>query len=106
LVEQRIENPRVGGSNPPPGTIPRPNGVSKSDARQSRQARACFETLKALQRGRIAPAASDAHPMCKPSSKYIALQHENVRQRLNLRAGMGKQRAAMRDNSAITFADV
>ena len=21
LVEQRIENPRVGGSNPPPGTI-------------------------------------------------------------------------------------
>jgi hypothetical protein len=22
LVEQRIENPRVGGSNPPPGTIP------------------------------------------------------------------------------------
>lgn len=23
LVEQRIENPRVGGSNPPPGTISR-----------------------------------------------------------------------------------
>ena len=23
LVEQRIENPRVGGSNPPPGTTPR-----------------------------------------------------------------------------------
>jgi len=22
LVEQRIENPRVGGSNPPPGTTP------------------------------------------------------------------------------------
>ena len=27
LVEQRIENPRVGGSNPPPGTTPSPQGV-------------------------------------------------------------------------------
>jgi hypothetical protein len=30
LVEQRIENPRVGGSNPPPGTIfPNPKSFSK-----------------------------------------------------------------------------
>ena len=28
LVEQRIENPRVGGSNPPPGTIPFSNDLA------------------------------------------------------------------------------
>jgi hypothetical protein len=27
LVEQRIENPRVGGSNPPPGTILTPGEI-------------------------------------------------------------------------------
>ena len=38
LVEQRIENPRVGGSNPPPGTIPPPqpyDGPSHSRSAQS-----------------------------------------------------------------------
>ena len=30
LVEQRTENPRVGGSNPPLGTIPRPGARSSA----------------------------------------------------------------------------
>ena len=32
LVEQRIENPRVGGSNPPPGTILNRTGYSRYGA--------------------------------------------------------------------------
>ena len=32
LVEQRTENPRVGGSNPPLGTIPVPHEVAKTES--------------------------------------------------------------------------
>ena len=36
LVEQRIENPRVGGSNPPPGTIYLVSKTTSFDASRSR----------------------------------------------------------------------
>ena len=45
LVEQRIENPRVGGSNPPPGTIFQ---VSRSMDRGSSN---CFQKIHVLEQG-------------------------------------------------------
>ncbi len=37
LVEQRIENPRVGGSNPPPGTTPPSVGITPCTAGRRRR---------------------------------------------------------------------
>ena len=49
LVEQRIENPRVGGSNPPPGTIYQ---ASRSVDRGSSD---CFQTINVLEQGLVFP---------------------------------------------------
>ncbi len=49
LVEQRIENPRVGGSSPPPGTIfqdSRSVGRGSSD---------CFQTINVLEQELVFP---------------------------------------------------
>ena len=43
LVEQRTENPRVGGSNPPLGTI------SKDLRSEFRGSRDCFQTINFLE---------------------------------------------------------
>ena len=49
LVEQRIENPRVGGSNPPPGTIFQ---ASRSVDRGSSD---CFQTINVLEQELVFP---------------------------------------------------
>ena len=49
LVEQRIENPRVGGSNPPPGTIYQ---ASRSVERGSSD---CFQTINVLEQELVFP---------------------------------------------------
>ena len=49
LVEQRIENPRVGGSNPPPGTIFQ---ASRSVGRGSSD---CFQTINVLEQELVFP---------------------------------------------------
>ena len=43
LVEQRTENPRVGGSNPPLGTI------SKDPRSEFRGSSDCFQTINVLE---------------------------------------------------------
>ncbi len=49
LVEQRTENPRVGGSNPPPGTTFQ---VSRSMDRGSSD---CFQTINVLEQELVVP---------------------------------------------------
>ena len=49
LVEQRIENPRVGGSNPPPGTI------SKASRSVGRGSSDCFQMINVLEQELVFP---------------------------------------------------
>ena len=49
LVEQRTENPRVGGSNPPPGTTFQ---VQRSMDRGSSD---CFQTINVLEQELVVP---------------------------------------------------
>ncbi len=64
LVEQRTENPRVGGSSPPLGTIPF-QGLSRSDSRLLGLALGLFAVLACSRRPAAIPAFE---ARCRPSS--------------------------------------
>jgi hypothetical protein len=69
LVEQRIENPRVGGSNPPSGTIPRP---SRETSKNPPNGQTSFDRFVAAQHA-LSPAKGNSFEAS--GILYAAAQH-------------------------------